>query len=310
MPSLTRSTHVDGASLRPRVGDCSHRMRVVGGVPAGTSTRLDCERPLRAVCQSGCGHVEFWRCDTYGCSFCGELKRRRLARLVDNGAGIHLANGMLGYFLTVTGPGVSEHRRWFQGKRPRDRAVCTCHESRVTDGHWNTQESACWNRLRTALTRDRQVIFVGAVETQKRGVLHRHVMLFTDRVLTHEEAQRLALAAGYGCVLDLESVASVGKAARYIAKYVTKSSGDRSVIPWERLDPATGELVGKRATYRLWSSSRTWGVTMREIKSTQSAQARARARYLEELRALLASEAGGLAPESAGHVHMAGSAPP
>lgn len=310
MPSMTAEADNVRASLPPRVGDCSHRMRVVGSVHQGTATRLDCERPLRAVCRDGCGHQEFWRCDSYGCGPCGDLKRRRLHRLVDNGAAIHLSNGFLGYFLTLTAPGSQDHRRWYQGKRPRERQECGCHRHGMTDGVWNAQESKCWNRLRTALTRDREVIFAGAVETQHRGMLHRHVLLFSDREMLHEEVQALALAAGYGCVLDLEPVKSVEKAARYIAKYVTKSSGERFAVPWERVDPETGELVGKRATYRLWSSSRRWGITMREIRAVQSAQARARARYLSELQALLASEAGSLAPESAGHVHMTGLAPP
>lgn len=254
---------------------------------------MDCERPLRAVCGvPGCEWVEFWVCDSYGCGPCGEKKRRRLARLVDNGAALHLANGLLGYFVTFTAPGDREHRRWYQGRRPARRVECSCHDHGLSSGVWNRHESACWNRLRTALARDRRVIFCGAVETQRRGLLHRHVLLFSDQVLTFEEVQALALAAGYGCVVDVEPVRSAEQAARYIAKYVTKSSADRSAIPWEDLDPDTGELTGKRATYRLWSSSRTWGVTMREIKATQGAQARARARYLLELAAALAAEAG------------------
>lgn len=299
MSMVTQDSDSERASLRPRVGTCSHRMRVVGSVLPGRETRMDCERPLRAVCVDGCGHREFWRCDSYGCGHCGELKRRRLHRLVDNGAAIHLGNGMLGYFLTVTAPGTDAHLRWYQGKRPQRRESCECHDHGLSDGGWNAGESKCWNRLRTALTRGRDVIFAGAVETQHRGMLHRHVLLFTDRELLHEEVQALALAAGYGCVLDLEPVKSVEKAARYIAKYVTKSSGERAAVPWERLDLETGELVGKRATYRLWSSSRRWGVTMREIRAAQSAQARARARYLEELAQFLADEkAGSLASAS------------
>lgn len=290
MPSLTPTASDAGSSARPGVGDCSHRMRVVGGVQQGTETRLDCQRPLRAVCLD-CGEVQHWRCDSYGCEHCGELKRRRLARLVDNGAGIHLENGLLGYFVTLTAPGVRDHRRWRQGKQRGPRPVCDCHLHGKTDGWWNGDESANWNRLRTALTRDRTVVFCGAVETQQRDLLHRHVLLFTDRVLTFDELQTRALAAGYGCVVDVEPVRSADKAARYISKYVTKSSGQRAVVPWERLDPETGELVGSRATYRLWSSSRAWGVTMREIKATQSAQARARALYVRELGELLASDA-------------------
>lgn len=276
-------------------------MRVVGSVPPGRLTRVDCDKPLRAVCRNDCGHTEFWRCDSYGCETCGELKQRRLSRLVDNGAAIHLGNGMIGYFITLTAPGTAEHKRWYQGRRPSRRPDCDCHDHGLSDGLWNAQESACWNRLRTALTRDREVIFAGAVETQRRGMLHRHVLVFVDQALTFAEVQGLAVAAGYGCVVDVEPVRSTQKAARYISKYVTKAAQDRTVVPWERLDLDTGEVEGKRPTYRLWSSSRRWGVTMREIKSTQAAQARARAGYLRELVAELQADAAavaGLAPST------------
>jgi hypothetical protein len=295
VPSLTRSAP-DEAS-RPVAGhregcldSTGHRLRVVGSVQPGRGSRLDCDHPLRAVCRNGCGHVEFWRCDSYGCEPCGELKQRRLSRLVDGGASIHLGAGLVGYFLTLTAPGSRSHRRWVQGRQHGPRPDCDCHEHGLTDGLWNAQESACWNRMRTALTRDRSVTFAGAVETQKRGMLHRHVLLFTDRPLTFLEVQRLALAAGYGCVVDVESVRSAEKAARYISKYVTKASRDRAVVPWERLDHGTGEVIGKRPTYRLWSSSRRWGVTMRQIKATQAAQARQRAMYLRDLAELLAAD--------------------
>jgi hypothetical protein len=296
VPSVAETADDARSTARGGCGDGPHRMRVVGGVRQGSDTRVDCERPLRAVCLD-CGHVEHWTCQTYGCAHCGEIKRRRLTRLVDDGAAIHLANGMVGYFLTLTAPGEREHLRWYQGRRPATRERCGCHEHGLTDGQWNRQESGCWNRLRTALTDRMRVIFVGAVETQDRGLLHRHLMLFVDDELTHEQVQQLALAAGYGCVMDLEPVRSSAKAARYVSKYVTKSSGDRAVVPWEVLDPETGELLGKRATYRLWSASRAWGVTMREIRATAALQARARALYLRELGELLASETAGSGTE-------------
>lgn len=254
---------------------------------------MDCEGPLRAVCHERCGYVAYWRCDTYGCEPCGERKRRRLTQLVDQGSAIHLQDGKVGYFLTLTAPGTRTHKRWQQGKQQgRQRKDCDCHRHGLSDGLWNAGESGDWNRLRTALTRDRTVTFAAAVETQKRGMLHRHVLLFSDGPLFFEEVQAQALAAGYGCIVDLEPVRSSAKAARYISKYVSKSSGERSQVAWEHLDSDTGEVIGKRATYRLWSSSRDWGVTMREIKATQTAQARARARYLAELQQLVGDEAG------------------
>ena len=139
-------------------------------------------------------------------------------------------------------------------------------------------------------------------------MLHRHVVLFVEDVLTFGEVQRLALAAGYGCVVDLEPVRSVEKAARYISKYVTKASTDRAAVPWEGVDRRTGELVPIRARYRLWSSSRRWGVTMREIRAVQACQARQRAMYLRELAEALASDtaaAAGLA-----HTDSPGADPP
>lgn len=315
MPSLTPTAHDEGhlgPSSRHGAGcvhGSGHRMRVVGSVRSGVGSRLDCEHPLRAVCRE-CDHVEFWRCDSYGCEPCGETKRKRLSRLVDNGAAIHLANGLVGYFLTLTAPGTRDHRRWVQGKPRGPRPACSCHEHGLTDGSWNVQESACWNRLRTALTRHYEVTFCGAVETQRRGMLHRHVLMFVSEALTFDEVQALALSAGYGCVLDLEPVRSADKAARYISKYVTKASADRTFVPWERLDHETGELVGKRPTYRLWSSSRRWGVTMREIRSAQSAQARQRALYLRELQALLISDSSDTPAAAAGPAPADKGSPP
>lgn len=283
-------------------------MRVVGGVRPSPATRSDCDKPLRAVCRQ-CEHVEFWRCETYGCAHCGELKRRRLSRLVEDGSGAQLGNGLRGYFVTLNGPGENDHLRWYQGQRPQQRDVCECHKLDGSLGGWNAGESKCWNRFRTALARDQVVIFVGAVETQKRGVLHRHVVIFTDEVLDWQRVQRLALAAGYGCVMDVQELRSVGQAARYVSKYVTKASGDRATIPWEVVDLETGEVITKKATYRLWSCSQTWGVTMREIKDAAAAQARARAMYLRELQALTDVGAGASPPGSEA-ARFAGSAPP
>lgn len=309
MPSLTAEP-ADVSAARAAIplgeGSCRHRMRVVGYVRSGVGTRDDCDHPLRAVCRD-CEAVDFWRCESYGCGPCGEAKKRRLARLIEDGSDRHLGNGLRAYFLTVTAPGTrAGHLRWYQGTRPTHRPVCTCDQHGMTMGRWNGQESACWNRLRTAMTRDRTVQFVGAVETQKRGMLHRHIVLFTDEPLVHSEVQALALAAGYGCVLDLEPLDSFGKVSRYLTKYVAKASGDRAQVPWSRwhVDRTTGEMqLRRRPTYRLWSSSRLWGITMKQIKAAQAAQARNRAMYLRELSDLLdetpeSRSAAGAAPAS------------
>lgn len=261
-------------------------MHVVGYVSSGERPRDDCDRPLRVVCES-CGEADYWRCDSYGCGPCGEVKKRRLRRVIEDGSRGHVSSGLRGYFLTLTAPGTAEHLRWYQGKKPSRRSACSCHEHGQSKGRWNRQESACWNRLRTSLARDRVVHFAGSVETQKRGALHRHVVLFVEEYLDHQEVQELALAAGYGCVLDLEHLESPEKAARYLSKYVAKSASERHVVPWtaERVDTDTGEIYDVQVdpTYRLWSASRRWGVTMKDVRAAAGRQARQRAMYLREL---------------------------
>lgn len=281
---------VGSAFLGRERGSCEHRMRVVGYVPVAERSRADCEQPLRAVCRD-CDHSEVWRCDSYGCGPCGETKRRRLQRVIEDGAAGHAISGLRGYFLTLTAPGTGDHRRWVQGKPRGRRTECSCHRHGMSAGQWNAQESASWNRLRTSLARDRTLIYAGAVETQKRGMLHRHLVVFVSEDLGFDEVQNLALAAGYGCVLDIEPLQSAQKAGRYLSKYVTKSTGERPEVAWSvvKVDQDTGELVDRAApaTFRLWSASHSWGVTMKQIKDTARAQASARARYLRELEELL-----------------------
>jgi len=271
-------------------------------------------QPLRAVCLNGCGHESFWRCDCSAearCALCSERKRKLLARLIDLGVTDRIAAGYT-YFLTLTAPGNSPHRQWVQGKLTRPRSTCNCHDNGSTLGEWNGQESAHWNRFRTALSRmvDGSLTYVGSVEVQARGALHRHIVLNVDRALLPEEVQQLALVAGYGCVYDLQVITSASKAAWYISKYVTKSAGQRSDVPWVRdvLDQETGEVRAMKttATYRTWSAAQSWGYTMKGLRDRMREEAQRRALYLRELEELLAEETGGLALETAGHVHMAG----
>lgn len=289
-------------------------MRVVGYVRPGQGTRTDCLQPLRAVCDNGCGHESFWRCDCSSdarCGLCSERKRKLLARLIEGGTVDRQGSGYT-YFLTLTAPGNAPHKRWVQGKQGKPRPVCHCHAGALHLSEWNPGESACWNRLRLALNRltDGSLTYVGAVEVQKRGALHRHLVLHVDRPLLPEEVQVLALAAGYGCVYDLQVLTNPGQVAHYVSKYVTKSAGAREEVPWlaDVVDKDTGEIRAMltAATFRTWSAAQSWGYTMKGLRAVMRAQAEARGRYLRELAEALAEEAGSLASESAGHVHMTG----
>lgn len=274
-------------------------MRVVGYVHRSERTRLDCAQPLRVVCRE-CSLTQFWRCDcasTAKCPDCAERRRKLVARIVDLGTTNRMGQGFT-YFLTINGPGENEHRRWRQGRGGNDRPECDCHRVWETTGKgdWNASESSCWNRLRLALSRltEGSLTYIGAVETQKRGVLHRHVVLNVDRPITPAEVGSLAMTAGYGCVHDLQPVLSASKAAWYISKYVTKSAGDRAEVPWRAdvLDETTGELrrMETNPTYRTWSSAQSWGFTLKGLREIARLQAQARARYLEELASALAGE--------------------
>lgn len=296
MPSLTPGPDVEERS-RPagrhgaRCPACSGwGMLPVGYLPRGQERRVDCDRPLRVVCREpSCGHVEQWACGASSssrCIPCSERTRRHYARVIETG--LTDAPGHA-YFLTITSPGTAPHRQWVQGK-VRHRPECSCHDHGMTLGQWNRYESACWNRLRTALARTAgDLAYAGAVEAQERGALHRHVVIRTELPLDPHQVQALAMAAGYGCVFDLQEIGSAAGIGRYLSKYVTKG-GDRDRVPWEatRVNTHTGEVtVSTTPTYRLRSQSQSWGCSMREVRSIAAAQARARAMYLRELQALL-----------------------
>lgn len=312
-PSGTASHNGTGCSERS-----GHRMSVVGYVRRGERTRMDCAQPLRVVC-GDCGHQDFWRCDCSSaekCSDCAERRRKLIARIVDLGTTDRLGSGYT-YFLTLNAPGEKDHRKWRQGRGGNDRPHCDCHRTfeGVTKGEWNAGESACWNRLRLALSRlsEGSLTYIGSVEVQSRGLLHRHVVLNVDRPLTPVEVGDLALAAGYGCVHDLQPIRSAQKAAWYISKYVTKSAGDRSKAYWRApvADKQTGEIrvMETLPTFRTWSAAQSWGYTLKGLRDIARAQALARARHLKELEDFLAGDAGGQ-QDSPKLAALSGTAPP
>lgn len=278
-------------------------MRPLGYVPGGAPRRVDCDRPLRVVCRvPACGHVEQWACGSPSesrCRPCSERTRRLYARVIETGLADAAGHA---YFLTVTAPSLEPHRQWVQGQ-VRHRPECSCWDNGLSMAQWNRGESACWNRFRTGLARlVGDLAYAGAVEAQERGALHRHVVIRSATPLTPQEVQHLALAAGYGCVFDLQVIKSADGIGRYLSKYVTKG-GDREHVPWEdvRVNTVTGEIsVRTTPTYRLRSQSQSWGCTMREVRAVASAQARARAHYLRELALAVAADDSQLAPLATG----------
>jgi hypothetical protein len=309
VPSVTE-TPGDGRELRAACPEGGHDLHVVGYVHRSESTRLDCAQPLRAVCRR-CSFQAFWRCDCSSaakCPDCAERRRRLVARLVHLGTTDRLGSGYT-YFVTLSAPGENEHRKWVQvggagvPSLPRNRPACECHREWETShrGEWNAQESSHWNRLRTALARSvDSFTYIGSVEVQERGMLHRHLVINVDRPLIASEIGDAALAAGYGCVHDVQVIASAEKAAWYISKYVTKSAGDREGVPWRKdvVDKETGEIrvLETVPTFRTWSSAQSWGYTLKGLREIARLQARARAKYLAEFAQMVAEDAHATGP--------------
>ena len=131
-----------------------------------------------------------------------------------------------------------------------------------------------------------------------RGALHHHLVLSTLGQLDVLRVQQLALDAGYGCVIDVESIDAgtnldhlAGYVSKRIAGYVTKGSGDhRQEVPWRAdvADRETGEITRMHSvpTFRAHSQSAGWGCTLKEIRAICREQARARAAVLAEHLAL------------------------
>ncbi|MEZ0494668.1 hypothetical protein AB2L28_20725, partial [Kineococcus sp. TBRC 1896] len=164
---------------------------------------------------------------------------------------------------------------WVPGGRAV--ALCDCHEHASEGmGRWNALAGRRWNHLRTLLRRQFPGCeFFRAAEVQERGALHLHVVFWSPTPVSVHALQALAAVAGFGCNTRWDAAGSdATRFAGYVSKYVTKATDDRGEVPWDVLDPATGELVESRATFRTWSQSRGFGCTMRAHTDAISAQRR------------------------------------
>lgn len=226
------------------------------------------------------------------CGPCSTRHRRRVGRVAISG----LHPGCVEWFLTLTAPGEDVHYLP-NGER------CPCTPPGGVDlAEWNATLGRRWNDFCTYVRRlldDQALQFFKGTEVQQRGALHIHALIRPSRPVkapTMKKLRAMAIHLGFGHAVDLQPVARE-KHAWYVAKYVSKACDDRAHVPWARhgqvLDEETGELVAQLvrcdATYRPWSSSRHWGVTMRQVKAEQQRWVRER----------LAAAEGGGAPAAA-----------
>jgi hypothetical protein len=274
-------------------------------MPLDVPSPKQCGNPLLWTCEQGCclaarpcGNRRESRCTP-----CATRYRRRVTRIAESGLirRDRLLNGWQ-YLTTLNAPGNPGHRRWHPGRKGRHE-LCGCHEHRAdNDGAWNASAGKRWNHFVTTLRRVHpSVEFFRAAEVQTRGLLHQHVLMHADTCVTPAQVQAAALGAGFGCVMDHQEVTSPQQTARYLAKYVGKSTDQRPSVPWERLvvDEVTGEVLETltRPTYRSYSQSRDWGLTMRDCLAAARFAARlANAREQDDVPRLDQPAAGNLAP--------------
>lgn len=236
-----------------------------------------CSAPMVFVCNH-CSGARLFGCATSRasqCPECSEKYKRRLYRIVESGISGRLGVGHM-YFLTLTAPGVSRHYR--HGRQ------CPCTPVGGVDlSEWNVRAGECWNRLRTWLkdTYGFEIQYFRGVEIQQRGAIHYHVPVWSPVPIDVDSVELAAVRAGFGHEVDLEPVSGLSSGVPgYVAKYVTKTSDQRDSVPWsvDQVDVETGEICRRqvRATYRGYSKSARWGLTMKEIKAALRDQARAR----------------------------------
>lgn len=247
-----------------------------------------CRRPKWMCCN--CGHRQLVRCrsgNERACPPCSETYRR--AVLVIAGSGYVRADREAVVFLTLTAPGDRQHTI-------RAGVACPCTPPGGIDlARWNGEAVHNWNRLRQAIERSTGVRFsyFKAAEVQERGALHLHVIARFERpvILRKTKLRYLAMRHGFGHAIDVQAVRG-DKVAAYVAKYVTKATTERRRVPY--CHRRTGELGPGR--WRAWSSARSWGMTMCQVRRAQERWARLTAAQAEADTATPAGAAGLLIP--------------
>jgi hypothetical protein len=182
-------------------------------------------------------------------------------------------------FVTLTAPGVAEGMVWSEDCGHLE-GECSgelgCVVEPIVAAHWNGTAPRRWSDFVTYLRRilGCDVQFFGAWEPQKRGVLHRHAVMWVERPMSQRRmraAVRLAARSwAFGTQLRVDVIDSeaAGRAAWYLAKYCTKTADGVDGV--RLLDVRTGEL--KRCQgFRSWSSSRRWGDSMGRVRERQRA---------------------------------------
>lgn len=270
--------HGNGSLAGTAGGPTKHRCVWKFRGVAGPSAVLKCDHPLVLKCTL-CPRSQEVRCKATRddrCVPCSERHRKDIARVMRSGVSCDRPSGF--FFVTLTGPGVDQ-LPWDTARcgHRSDGSECSgelgCKSARMATALWNETAPQRWSWFVTEMRRQlgADVQFCGAWETQKRGVLHRHVLMWSPGVSHRRFAASVRLCAvrwGFGRRIPKEAVQSLSavggrdlaRKAGYCAKYATKG-GDLGVS----LNVETGEI--REGGYRRWSASRRWGTTMRCVRA-------------------------------------------
>lgn len=235
-----------------------HRYRWAGRA----ASQEDCDRPnvMQCVCGASyvarCGHSSRTRC-----SPCSKTYGHRVSHVASSG----FSRPGDGYFLTLTAPGNRAHT--YRGQR----CPCTPEEG-VELATWNGECATRWNHFITDVRRSiGPCEYFAAKEVQERGALHVHALLRFERptMVRASKLRALAIRHGFGHVMDLQhqDPEQAERTARYLSKYVTKSSTERERAPF--VHRLTGEVGPGR--WRTWTGSRSWGLSMACVRAAQRA---------------------------------------
>ena len=304
------------------------------------SWNLDrCVNPIVLFCQDCELHIlkPCGSADNTVCAPCEMVYRKRVRTIVREPALIAKPGSLS--LLTLTGPGSKLHclTHTYRSKDrsgafvPRPSVKCNFDvdsPSTLWDEHeicpcstadklldtperiqsWNVSAIARFNDFITDLRRSvlgfENVEYFKAVEPQKRGVIHLHIVLRAERLIIitsemREQILKYAIAHGFGHEVDFQLIAngkddadSILKAARYVAKYVTKTNAEAKAaillptipntveVEYFAVEPE-GDVLTKvrhvplkmgrrrRIRYRAWSASRGWGLSLGKVKTLQ-----------------------------------------
>lgn len=235
----------DGTQL---VRHSRRNVRLLGRPLLGTLTGwVRCEQTLRVV--SGSGEVLDLPCG--GCDTCSARRRREVTECAE--VGLRMSPARFRYLLTLTCP------------------------SGVDIATWNASAGKRWNHFSTDLRRlvqeknaNGRLEYFRAVEPQDgkrrtdgqaRWALHLHVLITSDVPLSGRAVQRRAVNAGFGRIFDLKPVSDDERAAQYVAKYINKARQQRRMVPWP------GRAEGNVASYRSFSRSQGFGISVAEVRA-------------------------------------------